>query len=131
MNERALRVLEFTKIREMLASYALSEAGKEKCLSLVPISDFKEVNKALDETEEAVVALTYLGGSPLTAFEDISQYLTLAEKGSVLSQRALLQVAETLRASRNVRSQLVTDRENTPILTAMASLLQPLRPLPA
>ena len=129
MNERALRVLEFTKIRELLASYALSEAGKEKCLSLVPISDFKEVNKALDETEEAVVALTYLGGSPLTAFEDVSQYLTLAEKGSVLSQRALLQVAETLRASRNVRSQLVTDRENTPILTAMASLLQPLRPL--
>ena len=129
MNERALRVLEFTKIRELLSTYALSEAGKEKCLSLVPLSDFKEVNKALDETEEAVVALTYLGGSPLSAFEDISQYLTLAEKGSVLSQRALLQVAETLRASRNVRSQLVTERENTPILTAMASLLQPLRQL--
>ena len=31
MNERALRVLEFTKIRDTLASYALSDPGKEKC----------------------------------------------------------------------------------------------------
>ena len=28
MNERALRVLEFTKIREMLAAYAISDPGK-------------------------------------------------------------------------------------------------------
>ena len=34
MNERALRVLEFTKIRDMLSAYALSEPGKEKCRSL-------------------------------------------------------------------------------------------------
>ncbi len=31
MNERALRVLEFTKIRDMLASYALSDPGKQMC----------------------------------------------------------------------------------------------------
>ena len=55
MNERALRVLEFTKIRDMLAAFALSDAGKEACLSLVPLSELTDVNKALDETEEAVV----------------------------------------------------------------------------
>lgn len=129
MNERALRVLEFTKIREMLSAYALSEAGKKKCLELKPLSDFSEVNKALDETEEAVVALTYLGGNPLASFEDISEYLTLAEKGSTLSPHALLQVAEALRAARSARASLVTDRENTPMLTSMASLLQPFRQL--
>ena len=129
MNERALRVLEFTKIREMLAAYALSDAGKQKCLSLEPLGELKEVNQALDETEEAVVTLTYLGGNALTGFDDVSEYLTLAEKGSTLSAHALLQVAQLLRAARSARGSLVTDRDNTPILTAMASLLQPLRTL--
>lgn len=34
--DRALRVLEFTKIRERLAAHALTDMGKEKCLALVP-----------------------------------------------------------------------------------------------
>ena len=42
MNERALRVLEFTKIRDMLAAYALSDAGKEKCQQLTPLADFAD-----------------------------------------------------------------------------------------
>lgn len=129
MNERALRVLEFTKIREMLASYALSEFGRKKCLELTPLADFSEVNRALDETEEAVVALTYLGGHPLTPFDDVSEYLALAGKGSTLSPKALLSVAETLRSARAARTALVTDRDNTPLITAMASRLQPLRAL--
>ena len=108
MNERALRVLEFTKIRDMLAAYALSDPGKEKCQSLVPLSDFSEVNKALDETEEAVATLAYVGGNPLISFNDVSEYLSLAEKGATLSQKALLSVAETLRAARAARNALVT-----------------------
>lgn len=129
MNERALRVLEFTKIRDMLAGYALSDSGREKCLALAPLSDFAQVNQALDETEEAVAVLAYVGGNPLIAFGDVSEYLSLAQKGSTLSQKALLMVAETLRAARAARSALVTERENTPIITARASLLQPLRQL--
>ena len=88
MNERALRVLEFNKIREMLASYALSSAGKEKCLALKPEKALADVNRALDETEEAVAALTYLGGHPLIGFEDVSEYLALAEKLSLLQDEA-------------------------------------------
>ena len=129
MNERALRVLEFTKIREMLAAYALSDPGKQKCLTLTPLGDFAEVNRALDETEEAVAVLSYAGGNPLIGFQDVGEYLSLAEKGSTLSQKALLMVAEALRAARAARSALVTDKENTPLITAMASRLQPLRQL--
>ena len=38
MNERALRVLEFTKIREMLSEHALSDPGKKLCRELTPLS---------------------------------------------------------------------------------------------
>ena len=129
MNERALRVLEFTKIRDMLSSYALSSPGQKRCGELQPLSDFAEINKALDETEEAVATLAYVGGNPLIGFDDVTEYLSLAQKGSTLSLKALLMVAETLRASRAARSSLVTEKENTPIITAMASRLQPLRQL--
>ena len=129
MNDRALRVLEFTKIREMLAGYALSDSGKELCRKLTPLDDFRDINRALDETEEAVATLAYVGGNPLIAFADVSEYISLAQKGSTLNPRALLLVAETLRAARAARSALVTDKENTPIITSAASRLQPLRQL--
>ncbi|MBE5783435.1 MAG: endonuclease MutS2 [Clostridiales bacterium] len=129
MNERALRVLEFTKIRDMLATYALSDLGKEMCRRVVPLIEFSDVNRALDETEEAVAVLAYVGGNPLINFSDVQEYLTLSKKGSTLSQKALLLVAETLRAARAARSALVTEKDNTPLITAMASRLQPLRTL--
>lgn len=119
--ERALRVLEFTKIRERLAVHALTDMGKEKCLALKPYNDFSDALHALDETEEACVLLSYLGGQPLSGFPDVREQVALAQKGACLSPRALLDVAVCLRAARTARSALVRDREDTPILTGMAS----------
>ena len=98
--DRALRVLEFTKIRERLAAHALTDMGKEKCLALAPYDDLSEVRRALDETEEACVLITYLGGQPLVGFPDVREQVTLAQKGACLSPRALLDVAACLRATR-------------------------------
>ena len=119
--ERALRVLEFTKIRERLSVHALTDMGKAQCLSLKPFDDFSDVLHALDETEEACVLLSYLGGQPLSGFPDVREQIALAQKGASLSPRALLDVAACLRAARTARSALVRDREDTPILTGMAS----------
>ena len=34
MNDRAIRILEFDKIRNMLSEYAISDMGRDKCLAL-------------------------------------------------------------------------------------------------
>ena len=120
MKERTLRVLEFTRIREMLAEGALTEAGAEKCLSLEPQDDLAAAQALQAETEEAAVILQYTGGHPMTAFPDIRPALAICEKGGSLSAGMLLNVAELLRASRAARDALVTERENTPILRAKA-----------
>ena len=122
--DKSLRVLEFNKILDRLSAFALTDLGKEKCAVLVPISDFAEIRKAQNETEEATVILSYQGGSPLIGFTDVRPYLSLARKGSTLSQKALLSVAEALRAARAARAGLVTERENTPFITSCASRLQ-------
>ncbi|MDR3051867.1 MAG: endonuclease MutS2, partial [Oscillospiraceae bacterium] len=81
------------------------------------------VAQALEETEEAHVVLRFVGGHPLIACGDVRQQLRLAEIGSTLSPRALLDIAGLMRASRVARDALVTDRENTSQLTALASRL--------
>ena len=120
---RALRVLEFTKIREMLAQNAITEEGRQRCLELVPCHDLGDVNHALAETEEAVVLLTYLGQNPLVSYPDVRESIARAQKGACLSPRMLLDISAFLRAARAARSALVRDRDDTPILTGLASRL--------
>ena len=121
--DRALRVLEFTKIREMLAQHAITEEGKQRCLELTPYHDLGDVNHALAETEEAVVLLTYLGQNPLVSYPDVRESIARAQKGACLSPRMLLDISAFLRAARAARSALVREREDTPILTGLASRL--------
>lgn len=127
--ERTLRTLEFTKIREQLAAYAQTEMGKEACLALLPSSDPAEVTYHQQETEEATVVLSAIGGTPLSAFPDVRGHLTVCEKGGTLSPGALLSVAEVLRCARAARSSLVGERENTPILRQLADGLVSMRNL--
>ena len=53
MQERNLRVLEFTKIRAMLKEHAVSELGRERIDQLVPSADAETVRKWQQETDEA------------------------------------------------------------------------------
>ena len=106
--DRALRVLEFTKIRERLAAHALTDMGREKCLALRPYDELSDVRRALDETEEACVLLSFLGGQPLMGFPDVREQVALAQKGACLSPRALLDVAVCLRAARTARAAAST-----------------------
>ncbi len=129
MNSRALKVLEFDKIVKLLAACAQSDSGKACCLALEPSSSLEDIRLLQQETEEAVITITYIGQNPMQAFSDVSDYVHLAEKGATCSPGVLLSIASLLRCAESVRQTLVTDRENTPLITSMASLLQPLHSL--
>ena len=129
MQERNLRVLEYPKILERLASMAMTEPGKAAARALRPSGDINEVRRLQQETEEALSAYAYHGGSPMAYFSDVSEYLQLAKVGSTLSMKALLTIAEGLRAARTVRNALVSDREDTRALSAIASELATNRPV--
>lgn len=123
MNERSLRVLEFTKIRSQLAQYCVSDMGQALCDGLTPSSQIEDVRRMQQETEEAHSLLSYLGGTPMIPFTDVRTALHLAQIGSSLSPRALMDVGACLRASRAAREAIVTDKTDTPLMSANASRL--------
>ena len=123
MQKRNLRVLEYYKILDMLATHVVTDMGREACLALEPSSDAEKIRVMQAQTEEANTVLAYNGANPMAYFKDVREYLKLASVGATLSPKALLDVAEALKASRVVRNALVTDREDTPLLTEMGSRL--------
>lgn len=129
MREKALRVLEFTKIRNQLASFAVTQSGAERCLALQPNDRLDDAMHAQDETEETLTVLTFRGDHPLTSFKDVREALHLAQKGATLSPRTLLDVADCLRAAAVAKTALDTEKDNTPILRQLASMLIPNYPL--
>ena len=123
MNERNLRVLEFHKIRERMAKFAITEMGRECALALAPSSDAFTVRRSQEMTEEAGTVLAYNGSNPMAYFTDVRPFLKLAKIGSTLSAKALLACGDALKASRLVKNALVTDREDTPHMRAMGTQL--------
>ena len=115
MTERSLRVLEFGKIRARLAKYCQSDMGAALCDGLIPSNSIEDVRRMQQESREAHDILTYLGGTPMVAFSDVRASLHLAEIGSTLSPRALMDIGASLRAARAARDAIVSEREGTPM----------------
>ena len=130
MNAKSLRTLEFNKIKDLLSSYALTPLGEARCQSLLPVSRLADVERTQLETEEALRVLTYRGDNPLLPFKDVTGQVSLSEKGATLSPRALMDIAESLRAANTAHRALADDElERSPRLSALAARLVPLRHL--
>jgi DNA mismatch repair protein MutS2 len=100
MNDRVLKVLEFNKIKEELLHYASSSLGKELVSKLNPSSNFDEVVRWQDETDEASILLRVKGNIPLGGIYDVRPYIKRASIGGILNAHECLDIASTIRASK-------------------------------
>ena len=99
MNLKVLKTLEYDKIIARLASLASSEAGKAKCLSLLPINDIKEIEISQDETACAFDRLVKFSDISLAGTVDLRPSLSRLELGSALSIEEILSVASLLKVT--------------------------------
>lgn len=121
MNERTLQKLEFDKILERLAGLCTSELGKELSVQLRPSNRLWKVQEGQSETTEAKEVARLRPNIPLGGIHDIRDALRKAEVGGILEPAELMEVADTLRASRKMRSFLMGEgSKETPILAALA-----------
>lgn len=123
MHQRVLKVLEFDKVKEQLLEHVSSSLGKEKVKQLLPSSDFNEVVRLQEETDEAVKVLRLKGNVPLEGIYDIRPHTKRAAIGGSLSPHELIQVASTVHASRQIKrfiENLNEETTNLPILAKYA-----------
>ncbi len=95
-NEKTIRILEFDKIRDMLASCAVTQGAKAMAARLTPTDERDGVVHRQKRTSDARRLLEAKGTPPFGSVIDISESCERAEKGAALSTRELLDVAALL-----------------------------------
>ena len=96
MNDKALKVLEFHKIIELLAERATSEPGRKMCLGLRPSVVRSTIESCQQETEDATSRLLRRGATNFGSNKDLGFSLKGLEVGSTLSVSELLKIAMLL-----------------------------------
>lgn len=123
MDERALRTLEFAKIKEMLAACAATSLGREICEDLTPSTDFLEVQHRQAETAEAQQLYMKSQAIPLGGIHDLRSAVQRAIRGGILEPSELLDVADTAASGRRLKKFLLEHKEESPILGALSNMI--------
>lgn len=126
MDQKSLRVLEYNKIIDLLATKASSSLGLKYIEELTPKPDYKEVKDMLEETSEAQGILIKRGHVNLGGIQDVSDSVKRAEIGAVLDPGSLLKISDNLRAARNLKRSLTPGEEedfNYPMIQSLSDSL--------
>ena len=124
MNAKALKILEYDKIKEMLIAQTGCEASAEAARNLAPLRSEHEIRDELRSTTEAVDLIVRKGPLPTAGICDISVPLSLARKGGCLTMKELLEVRRDLAAAREVVTFMKSDElPELPIIREMTDLL--------
>ncbi|HKK00905.1 MAG TPA: endonuclease MutS2, partial [Desulfuromonadales bacterium] len=127
MDAETLRVLEYDKIRQLLAQMTATGPGRELALALHPLSERHTVAAALAETVEMTGLLAERGAPPVGGGRDLRPILAqLQIEGTYLQPPALLEVLSSIDAAGACRRFFV-DAATAPLLSALAAELVLLR----
>jgi DNA mismatch repair protein MutS2 len=125
MDEKTLRMLEFSKVIERLASYAAFSVSEALARGLTPVSDRDEVVRRLALTSEARRLLSRQADMGVGGARSIAPLVDLARHGGVLKAEELLEVKNTLIAARDLTRAFNRQDEAYPHLGKIVACLLP------
>lgn len=123
--DKAMRILEFDKIKSMLASYAMTVGAKRRALSLTPTSNQIQVLRRQELTQNAKDIACIKGAPSFNNFPEILDSVEKAEKNSILSPREILDIGSSLHTTRSLIEFIHTDSISKSSLTEIFDLLVP------
>ncbi len=103
MLKKYLNRLEFNEIRGKLSTYCQTFVGKNIADNLEPYTDVDKINKYLSETSEANYLISNAGSFPISEMSDLSLCLKMLESSISLNAKNLLEMAELLRISKDLK----------------------------
>ncbi|MFQ5906962.1 MAG: endonuclease MutS2, partial [bacterium] len=127
MDQHTLDILEFHRIKEILATYATSSLGKSLAASIQPETDIRRIEVWQRQVTE-LKRLLGDGRLPLGGIRDIRPFLEdTKDPASVLSCEALLDIHSTLQAARNIKGYLWELDDSYPNLSRLGRRISPFK----
>ena len=96
MDAHTLGLLEFDKVRELLAGYAASSLGRDLARGVEPATDIEPIRREIGVVTEMVTALGLGQPPPFSGLHDVRLLARRAAIGTMLSAEQLLEVGESL-----------------------------------
>ncbi|MFS0864674.1 endonuclease MutS2 [Fredinandcohnia sp. 179-A 10B2 NHS] len=96
MNSQTIEVLQFTDIKDEIATYCISELGKEKIESITPSRTKRQIVAWLNEVSEAKKVLEISTSVPIHTLKDIKYLLTSMHKAVTLRPDHLMNLCDFL-----------------------------------
>lgn len=131
MNQKALKVLEYDKIIQLLAEQATSDAGKKRCLELVPMTDKQLITDAQAQTADALSRIYRKGNISFGGLKDPGFQMKRLEIGGCLNATELLSICTLLEITKRAKAYSRENRDDLPAdsLNVLFAGLEPLTPL--
>ncbi len=120
MGDRDLELLEFHKIREILARFTSFSASRDLALNLIPLSDEEEVRLRLRQSAEARRLLSLSPDTHIGDIVDIREVVKMAARGKILDPQSLLEIRKTLAAAHRLKNHLMDLSSELPLLSGRA-----------
>ena len=127
MLQEAETLLEFDRVREMLAREARFYMSREIIREARPVRHSEDVARLQDETTEAVTLLNSKGDIGLAGMRDPREPLRRAILGGMLNGSELLMLCGIFQSMWIARSTVMMIADEAPLLAAMASQIRDLR----
>lgn len=131
MNSKAIELLEYDKIKEILKGYAISDLGQEMIEKLEPYVDINQIKKLMAETTEARAIVNISSSIPIHSLTGIKNVKQKLGKGAVLSPEDLELIAGLLRDTRKLKGFMKDKETAAPTISYYAQSIYELDDLRA
>lgn len=125
MNEKTLKVLEFSKVLEILSGYTAFSASAELARALRPTSNLEDALNRQAQTTEARLLLDSHADAGVGGAQDIRPLVDLAVHGGVLPAADFLVVKSTLMVARTLQRTFERQTDAYPHLVDIINRLTP------
>jgi len=121
-NDKALRDLEFDRLKRLVQGYASCSLGEEAVLALVPLADREAIERSIEEVTQAIGFLDREGRFSLGGVRDLAPLLQRAKESAFLDGEEFLTVLHTIDGTLQIRDAMMQEAEPSP-LRALAERL--------
>jgi DNA mismatch repair protein MutS2 len=129
LDAKSLEMLEFHRVREIIAGYTSFPASQALAMNLQPISDYEKIQLLFKQSYEARQILAVEHDFHVGEIEDIREPVGLAARGKVLEPLTLAHVAQALSHIRYLHSTLNKISADFPVIWDIAKNIVELRSL--